>query len=143
MNSRPLTNTPSDINDPLPLKPNHFHLGRLTVYFPPEAFSERKITISKSWRTSQHLAKHFWNRILREYLPNQQKRSKWNKGCPNLKVDDLIWVLEDFTPRGLWPLANVIEVYPESDQIVRSVKLKTAFGEKVRPVVKSSRVLAD
>ena len=133
MNSRPLTNTSSDINDPLPLTPNHFLLGRITVIFQPGVFSERKITISKSWRTSQHLAEHFWSRFLREYIPNQQKRR--TKGCPNLKVDDLVWVLE---PRGFRPLAKVIEVYPGSDQIVRSVKLKTAFGEKVRPVVKLS-----
>ena len=143
MNSRPLTYTSSDINDPLPLTPNHFLLGRPTVNFPPGVFSERKITISKSWRTSQHLAEHFWNRFLREYIPNQQKRSKWTKCCPNLQVGDLVWVLEDFTPRGLWSLAKVIEVYPSSDQIVRSVKLKTAFGEKIRPVVKLSKVLAD
>ena len=143
MNSRPLTYTSIDINDPLPLTPNHLLLGRPTVNFPPGVFSERKITISKSWRTSQHLAEHFWNRFLREYIPNQQKRSKWTKGCPNLQVGDLVWVLEVFTPRGLWPLAKVIEVYPSSDQIVRSVKLKTAFGEKIRPVVKLSKVLAD
>ena len=93
MNSRPLTYTSSDINDPLPLTPNHFLLGRPTVNFPPGVFSERKITISKSWRTSQHLAEHFWNRFLRQYIPNQQKRSKWTKGCPNFKVDDLVWVL--------------------------------------------------
>ena len=143
MNSRPLIYTSRDINDPLPLTPNHFLLGRPNANFPPGVFSERKITISKSWRTSQHLAEHFWNRFLREYIPNQQKSSKWTKGCPSLQVGDLLWVLEDFTPRGLWPLAKIIEVYPSWDQIVRSVKLKTAFGEKFRSVVKLSKVLAD
>ena len=143
MNYRPLTYTSSDINDPLPLTPNHFVLGRSTVNFPPGVLSERKITISKSWRTSQHLAKHIWNRFFIEYLPNHQKRSKWTKGCPNLKIDDLVWVLEDFPPWGLWPLAKVIEVYPGSDQIARSVKLKTAFGEKVRHAVNLSKVLVD
>ena len=101
MNSRPLTNTSNYINDPLPLTLKHFLLGRPTFNFPPGVFSERKITISKSWRTSQHLANFLWNIFLKEYLPNLQKRSKWTKGCPNLKVDDLVWILEDFTSRGL------------------------------------------
>ena len=89
MNSRPLTYTSSDINDPLPLTPNHFLLGRPTVNFPPGVFSERKITISKYWRTSQHLAEHFWNRFLREYIPNQRKRLKWTKEKEQFFHDNL------------------------------------------------------
>ena len=79
MNSRPLTNVPSDINDPLPLTPNHFLLGRSSVNLPPGVFIGDEKNISKAWRTSQQIAAHFWNRFLREYLPCQQIRSKWNK----------------------------------------------------------------
>ena len=38
MNSRPLTNVPSDITDPLPHTPNHFLLGRSSVNLPPGVF---------------------------------------------------------------------------------------------------------
>ena len=141
MNSRPLTNVPSEINDPLPLTPNHFLLGRASVNYPPGLFETQKVTVSRSWKSAQELALHFWNRLLREYVPNQQTRSKWNKTSENLKVNDLVWLLEDFTPRGLWTLAKVIEIYPGSDGVVRSVKLNTPHGEKVRPVIKLSKVL--
>ena len=70
MNSRPLTNVPSDINDPLPLKPNHFLLGRSSVNLPSGVFIGDEENISKAWRTSsQQIAAHFWNQFLQEYLP--------------------------------------------------------------------------
>ena len=141
MNSRPLTNVPSEINDPLPLTPDHFLLGRPSVNYPPGFFETQKVTVSRSWKSAQKLASHFWNRFLREYIPNQQTRSKLIKTSENLKVKDLVWLLEDFTPRCLWSLTKVIEIYPGSDGVVRSVKLRTPNGEKVRPVVKLSKVL--
>ena len=101
MNSRSPTNVPSEINDPLPLTPNHFLHGSPSVNFPPGLFETQKVTVSKSWKPAQELASHFWNRFLREYIPNQQTRSKWNNTSENLKVNDLVWLLEDFTPRSL------------------------------------------
>ena len=140
MNSRPLTNVSDDIKDDLPLTPNHFLLGRGTPNLPPGIFKDKDLSLSKSWKASQLLADHFWNRFLREYLPGQQKRSKWTSATSNLQPDDMVWMLEDFTPRGLWPLAKVVETFPGQDGIVSSVKLKTPTGFKVRPVVKLSRV---
>ena len=71
MNSRPLTNVPSDINDLLPLRPNHFLLGRSSVILPPGVFIGDEKNISKAGRTLQQIAAHFWNRFLRGYLPRQ------------------------------------------------------------------------
>ena len=75
MNSRPLTNVPYDINDPLPLTPNHFLLGRSTVNLSPCVFIGKE-NLSKGWRSSQQSAAHFWNRFLRGYLITQQVRCK-------------------------------------------------------------------
>ena len=143
MNSRPLTNVQSDINDPLPLTPNHFLLGSSSVNLPPGVFVGDEKNISKARRTLQQIASHFCNRFLREYLPGEQIRSKWSKSSKNLKVDDLVWILEDFTSQGLWPVARVTQVIPGENGIVRSVKLKTPSGERIRRVVKLSKLFLD
>ena len=88
INSRPLTNVPSETNDPLPLTPNYFQIGKASVNYPPRLFETHKVTVSRSLKSAQKLASHFWNRFLREYIPNQQTRSKWNKTSENLKTSE-------------------------------------------------------
>ena len=58
----------------------------------------------------------------------------------NLAVDDLVWVLEDDTLQGLWPLAKILEVHPVSDGTFISVTLQTPHGKKYWPVIKLSKV---
>ena len=141
LNSRALTNALSEINDPLPLTPNHFLLGRASINYPPRLFETHKVIVSRSWKTALKLASHFWNIFLVEYIPNQQTMSKWNKTSESVKVNDLVWLHEDSTPRGLWPLAKIIEICLGSGGVVLSVKLRTPHGEKVRPVIKLSKFL--
>ena len=142
MNSRPLTTVSSDPADMEPLTPNHFLLGRSSPNLPPGLFTPRHITNKKTWKQAQLLAQHFWNRYLREYLPTLTKRTKWTKPIDNLETGDLVWILEDLTPRGLWPLGRVLRTFPGSDGVVRSCELKTSRGIIQRPVIKLSRVLA-
>ena len=143
MNSGPLTIVPIEINGPLLLMLNHFLLGRASINYPPGLFETQKVTVSRSWKSAEEPASHLWNRFLHEYVPNQQTRSMRNKTSESFKLSDLVWLLEDLTPRGLWPLAKVTEIYPGSDGIVRSVKLRTPHGEKVSPVIKLSKVLIE
>lgn len=51
-------------------------------------------------------------------------------------MGDVALVAENNTPRGRWPLARVVKVFPGSDGRVRTVELKTKNGTYVRPVVK-------
>lgn len=143
MNSRPLIYVSSDFKDDEPLTPNHFILGRPSLNFSPIISFPQHIKLNKTWRDSQTLANHYWNRFLREYLPTQQTRSKWTKTRAKIEPGDLVWILEDFTPRGLWPIAKVIKVFPGKDGIVRSCEIKTCTGTKIRPVIKLSRIFAD
>ena len=61
----------------------------------------------------------------------------------SLKVNDLVWILKDLTPRGIWPLGRIVETLPGKDESVRVVKVKTVYGTYVRPVAGLARVLAD
>ena len=44
----------------------------------------------------------------------------------NLKVGDIILLMDENDRRGQWPLARVVEVFPSEDGLVRSVKVKTS-----------------
>ena len=57
-----------------------------------------------------------------------QSRSKWHKKCNELKVGDLVLLVEKDTPRGKWPKGLIEEIIPGKERIVRQVSLRTAIG---------------
>ena len=71
----------------------------------------------------QYLADLFWKRWVREYLPLLQERQKWNDNKKNLAVGDVVAIMDPSAPRGSWSLGRVLEVFPGSHSLVRSVKL--------------------
>ena len=68
VNSRPLTQVTSDLDDLEALTPNHFLIGRGSLNLPPGIFVDKEISSRKRWRQAQVIANHIWNRWLREYL---------------------------------------------------------------------------
>ena len=144
MNSRPLTNVSDAMENEEPLTPNHFLLQRPYNSLPPGIFPSTKPANMKSWKNVQQFLNHIWRRLVREYLPTLIKRPKWTENVGNsLKVNDVVWILKDFTPRGIWPLGRVEKVFPGRDGNNRVVKVKTAYGTFVRPVSGLARVFAD
>ena len=136
VNSRPLTEVSSDVDDLEALTPNHFIIGRGTVNLPPGVFVDREISSHKRWRQAQVVATHIWNRWLREYLPCLITRKKWLQPTANVKIGDLVLVVDYAVPRGCWPLGRIVKVFPGHDNIVRSAEVKTKFGVMKRPVTK-------
>ena len=52
-------------------------------------------------------------------------------------MNDIVLLLDENTPRSIWPLGQVIEVYSNRrDGLVCSAKVKTRSMELVRPVDK-------
>lgn len=125
INSRPLTT--EHLNDPTslgPLTPNHILMMKSNIIFPPPGeFVSQDLYLCKRWHQVQFLANEFWSRWKKEYLLNLQQRQIWQKEKRNTKVNDIVILQVDSSPRNQWRLARVTEVYPSTDVKVRKVKL--------------------
>ena len=133
VNSHPLTEVSSDADNLEALTPNHFLIGRATPNLPPGIFAYKEITSQKRWRQAQVITTHIWKRWLHEYLPGLTARKKSFQAVPNLKVGELVLIVDYGTPRGCWPLGRIVTV---SDNVVRSAEVKTKFGLLRRPDAK-------
>ena len=142
LNSRPLTHVADVPDNEEPITANHFLVQRPYNSLPPGDFSSTMPASFKSWKNVQQIMNHVWRRLVKEYLPTLTKRSKWSEQGDSLKVNDLVWILKDLTPRGIWPLGRIVETSPGKDGSVRVVKVKMAYGTYVRPVAGLARVLA-
>ena len=126
VNGRPLTvENLGDPCGPEPLTPNHLLTMKSKVILPPPGdFVKEDVYARKRWRQVQYLSNEFWARWRKEYLANLQVRQKWNNSRRNLKVEDVVLIKDAELARGQWRLGQVVEVYPDKDQLVRKVRLR-------------------
>ena len=103
---------------------------------PPGAFDKSDLYSRRRWRQVQYLANVFWRRWLKEYLPALQSRQKWLLPKRNLAVGDLVIVVDDDTPRSVWPVARVVDTFAGKDGLVRTVQIKSRHSTLVRPINK-------
>lgn len=133
INDRPLTPLTDDPNDSTPITPNMILLLRNNSgqeLFP----SENKV---RSYhRQAMFLGELFWKRWCEEYVPSLMVRQKWLVPKRNLKEGDLVLMCGEGFPRGSWPMARVVQIFRDSDQMVRKVMVKDKNGLKVRPITK-------
>jgi len=134
LNDRPITALSNDPNDELPLTPNLVLLLRGNSC--QSMFSENYNGPKLYHKQAQFMADVFWKRWLREYVPMLQTRQKWLDPKRSLKVGDLVLMTGEGYQRGQWPIAKVIEVCKEKDNLVRTVIVKCKSGTKERPVTK-------
>ena len=136
LNSRPLTYVSVDPAAPEPLTPFHLLLGRANPNIPPDAFSPDDLSHRKRWRIIQAFADHYWRRWMSEYLPSLIERRKWLSKSRNLRVGDIVLIVDENTPRGQWPLGLVERVYEGPDKVVRSADVRFKDTVLHRPVIK-------
>ena len=118
------------------LTPNHFLLGQRNPNFPPDVVSDKDLCSRRTWKHAQVMTQHFWKRWLREYLPALTERRKWRNEARNVCEGDLALVVYNKSPRGCWPLARVVRVFPGDDGRVRAAEVRTKSGVYTQPAVK-------
>ena len=123
------------VDDLSALSPNHLLLMKDNLEVPPGEFKMGDM-YRKRWRYVQHLVNQFWRRWQKEYIPELMKRHKWTEMQRNIQVGDLILLMQENTPRGLWPLGIIVEVMNGRDGLVRSVRVRTSATTLVRPITK-------
>ncbi|KAJ8280810.1 hypothetical protein GJAV_G00059300 [Gymnothorax javanicus] len=122
LNSKPLGYVSSDIADPDPVTPNTLLMGRPDSSLPQVIYPESELLTRRRWRHSQILADQFWARFIRQYLPAQQTRQKWQKDKDHLTVGTVVMIVDPQSPRALWLVGTVKAVCPGSDGRISSEK---------------------
>ena len=76
LNGRPLTYQSAHPEDDGPLHPNQFIIGRVDGLFLPPSVDTTTFHLGNRWRHVQQIVKHFWQRWMRELLPQLNLRAK-------------------------------------------------------------------
>ncbi|XP_073237109.1 uncharacterized protein [Porites lutea] len=81
--------------------------------------------------TPSHFLLQRW---IREYIPTLQQRQKWIREKDNLKIGDVVLVVDNNSPPGRWLLGRVIKTFPGRDGKVRVAEVKTKNSTLTRPI---------
>ncbi|XP_075163389.1 uncharacterized protein LOC142236024 [Haematobia irritans] len=134
LNSRPISAISEDPADLTALTTGHSLKGAPIVAL-PEPISQN-LSLVNRWTKLKALHHQFSLRWKNYYLKSMQKRYKWKTPSCNLKIDDLVVILDDLLPPNEWRLGRIINTYPGSDQNVRIADVRTATGFVNRPITK-------
>ena len=141
VNSRPITMVTYDVNDVEALTPNHMLLLNTKPQLPPTVTSDSDTYARRRWRQVQYLSDVFWSRWVKEYLPQLQARQRWVSPRRNIKVDDVVVLVDEHAPRNSWLLGRVLQTRPDRKGFVRQCEVKTRTGVFLRPVSKLCLIL--
>ena len=134
LNSLPLTHVGSTLIDEEPLTPNHFPMRRHHFCLKPLANNRTRFSI-RDFKESQTMSDHYWSRLLEEFVPEFNRRTRWQQANAQLKEDDVVWLYKDFTPRGIWPIGRIVKAHVSRDGVARSFDIKTSTAIVQRPAV--------
>ena len=136
LNSRPLCPLTSNEEDFGVLTPAHFMINRsLNSIIEPDLTNIKENRLKK-WQKISKLVQLFWQKWRLNYLSEVQQRGKWRFEKNDIKIGDMVLLIEENLPTNKWPLGKIIEVYQGTDGKIRVVKVKTQNGTFKRAISK-------
>ena len=135
MNDRPLIKASSDSKDNHVITPNSLLMMKQAVPGPIHTDVNVDYT-RRRWRQSQHISNVFWRKWILQYLPCLQSRQKWCAVKENLKVNDVVLIVDEIVQRGSWPLGRITATRPDRNGHVRTVEVMSQGSVKCRPISK-------
>lgn len=136
LNSRPLISVSSDPNEVDVLTPGHFLTGSPLVSLPEPLLADIQMSVRSRWQMLQKLTQSFWRVWHLDYLHTLQQRAKWFKQHGNVKLGDIVMIVDQNLPPLEWRIGRISIIHPGSDGVVRVVTVQTAHGLLRRPVTK-------
>ena len=118
LNARPLTSVTLDVDGETPLTPNRLLSINAAAVMPPAPTHALDRFTKHTWRNVQLLADQFWKRWSRDYLRTIISRQKWHHTKRDFKVNDVVLLVNNNTPRALWLKGRVSLVYSDEHGIV-------------------------
>ena len=125
VNSRPITAVTDGPDDFKGITPNDFLMfhGAIDTNRAKESLAKNNRRLQQVWT--------LWTNAYLKQLPSGVPQFK--ERC-NLKINSIVLIREDHLPRLQWPLGRIIELLPGKDNKIRTVKLQTASGVRIRSV---------
>jgi len=141
LNSRPLTYVYNDQQEPDPLTPSHFIIGRRINLLPPITSSTTQVKdeppeqLVRRARYRDKLLNSYWQSWSGEYFQQlSNSSSKAPSSRQPVRRGEVVVLHDDNLPRHKWKLAVIEKVYPATDGVIRKVKVKTQTGSFNRAV---------
>ena len=132
VNRRPITQVSSDVKDVNALTPSDILYPGAgcpsgTYLFNPGSATTETLQIAH--RIGISYVNNFWKVWKKNYLSTLLQRQKWRSTTNNLKMDDLVILVDDLKHRDLWSLGRINDVDEEVSH-VRKVGIRLANGKQ-------------
>ena len=125
VNNRPLSSTSITSPEDGIYTPNHLLTMKASTLVapPPGDFPEENLYSRTRWKISQRVAEEFWMAWKTEYLSSIVTRQKWKTERENIKVGDIVMVIEENMARSDWRIGKITQTLPGKDGLVRNVEV--------------------
>ncbi|XP_067950522.1 uncharacterized protein [Watersipora subatra] len=126
INNRPLSTISATDTEPV-ITINHLLTGKSqNILPPPGEFTSDELYGRHMYRKTQQLAQEFWEMWNSQYLSKIETRSKWQHPQPNLKVGDVVLIIDENQPRNLWSTGKIVALHFGADSRVRKATVMLA-----------------